>query len=81
MLIIVFKLRRSSTGAYRLLGGAGSWCWGDGWPPGELTLVSTSATSVLVPTVSHSGLPPPQRPSKTSRITFVVLLICSSTGT
>ena len=57
----LFGLRRPSTRACRLLGGARSlpkW-----WPPGELTLTnipSTSVTSVLFPTVSHTRPPPPQ---------------------
>ena len=55
-------LRHPSTGAYRLLDGVRSWgqnggfwessCW---W-----ILSSTSATSVLFPTVIHSHPPPPQ---------------------
>ena len=55
-------MRHPSTEAYKLLGGARSWCQNDGFQESSHWWIfpGTSATSVLVSTVSHSYPLPPQ---------------------
>ena len=66
----LFGLRHPRTGAYSLLSESRSWHQNGSLQKGscQLVLPGTSATSVLVPTVSHSCSPHlPTRPFKTSR--------------